>query len=171
MRTPFLVLIVLFAGPCWSETLFGRVVGVSDGDTVILLDASRAQHKIRLEGIDAPEKRQPFGEVSKQNLARLIFGKAVKVHYEKRDRYDRIVGKVLVDGSDACLRQIQDGMAWHFKRYQNEQSPADRLAYERAEQQACLAKWGLWRDPHAMPPWEFRKTRQQHPQAVQAYRR
>lgn len=157
VRTWLFPLLIFFTDPCWSETLVGRVVGVSDGDTVILLDASRAQHKIRLEGIDAPEKRQPFGEVSKQNLARLIFGKAVKVHYEKRDRYDRIVGKVLVDGSDVCLRQIQDGMAWHFKRYQNEQSAADRLAYESAEQQARLARRGLWRDRRPIPPWKFRK--------------
>jgi endonuclease YncB( thermonuclease family) len=126
------------------------VVGISDGDTVTVLDAGRTQHKVRLAGIDVPEKKQAFSEVSKQNLARLVFGKPVTVDYEKRDRYDRIVGKILVEGRDACLRQIQDGLAWHFKRY--EQFPADRVAYAAAEERARAARRGLWREPY---PWRL----------------
>jgi endonuclease YncB( thermonuclease family) len=95
----------------------GKAVGISDGDTLTVLDAERTQHKVRLAGIDAPEKSQAFSEASGQNLARLIFGKAVKVNYEKRERYDRIIGNVLVERVDACLRQIENGLAWHFKRY------------------------------------------------------
>ena len=144
---------------CWSETLAGRVVGVLDGDTVTVLDTSRMQHRVRLAGIDAPEKKQGFGEISKQNLARVVFGRFVMVEYDKRDRYDRIVGKVLVDGRDACLRQVQDGLAWHFKRYEKEQSAADRITYAAAEEQARIARRGLWREPQPVPPWEFRKSR------------
>ena len=72
------------------------MVGVADGDTVTVLDADKVQHKIRLAGIDAPEKSQPFGNRSKQNLSDLVFGKYVRVDWDKRDRYGRIVGKVWV---------------------------------------------------------------------------
>jgi endonuclease YncB( thermonuclease family) len=71
------------------------------------------QHKIRLAGIDAPEKRQAFGNVSKQNLARMGFNREVTVEYDKRDGHGRIVGKVFVDGNDICIRQIEEGLAWH----------------------------------------------------------
>lgn len=155
----FFSVVLLSSLSCWSETLAGRVVGVLDGDTVTVLDTSRMQHRVRLAGIDAPEKNQGFGEVSKQNLARVVFGRFVMVEYDKRDRYDRIVGKVLVDGRDACLRQIQDGLAWHFKRYEKEQSAADRITYAAAEEQARIARRGLWREPQPVPPWEFRKSR------------
>jgi endonuclease YncB( thermonuclease family) len=94
-----------------AQTITGKVVGISDGDTVTVLDASRTQHKIRLAGIDAPERRQAFGNVSKQNLSREVFKKEVTVDYDKRDRHRRIVGKVFVEGADVCLRQIEDGLA------------------------------------------------------------
>ena len=98
--------------------LNGRVVGVADGDTVTVLDASRQQHKIRLMGIDAPEKRMPYGNRSKQSLSDLIFDRQVQVEYNKKDRYGRTVGKIIVDGVDANLAQIKAGMAWHYKQYQ-----------------------------------------------------
>lgn len=110
-----------------------------------------------MSGIDAPEKRQAFGNVSKQNLARLVFQKEVTVEYDKRDRYGRIVGRVVVEGSDICIRQIEDGLAWHFKKYQDEQPAVDRVMYSRAESDARAARIGLWRDAQPVPPWEFRK--------------
>lgn len=133
------------------------MVRVSDGDTITVLDANRMQHKIRLAGIDAPEKRQAFGNVSKQNLARLVLQKEVTVEYDKRDRHGRVVGKVFVEGNDICIRQIEDGLAWHFKKYEEEQPAVDRVRYKSAESTARAASVGLWRDPHPVPPWEFRK--------------
>jgi endonuclease YncB( thermonuclease family) len=139
-----------------AHTIEGRVVGVSDGDTVTLLDGLHAQHRIRLAGIDAPEKVQPYGDASKRHLSDLVFGKSVTVEYEKRDRYGRIVGKVLKDGHDASLEQLRAGLAWHYKQYQREQSRADRSAYAEVENAAQLAHAGLWRDPAPVPPWTWR---------------
>ena len=115
-----------------AATLDGRVVGVSDGDTVTVLDADRQQHKIRLGGIDAPEKAQPFGQRSKENLSRMVFGNDVRVQWDKRDRYGRIVGKIWVRPVscptcpmtlDAGHAQITVGLAWWYRKYAKEQSP------------------------------------------------
>lgn len=94
-----------------ASVIEGRVVGVSDGDTVTVLDAGRRQHKFRLLGIDAPEKDQDFGERSKQSLSDLVFGKDVMVEYEKKDRYGRTLGKVVVGGRSANLEQVRAGLA------------------------------------------------------------
>jgi endonuclease YncB( thermonuclease family) len=126
-----------------AQIIEGKVVGISDGDTITVVDANRTQHKIRLAGIDAPEKRQAFGNVSKQNLSRMVFQKDVTVDYDKRDRHGRIVGKVLLGGDDICIRQIEDGLAWHFKKYEDEQPVMDRGAYSRAESVARAAGVGL----------------------------
>lgn len=90
----------------------GVVVGVADGDTITVLDDERQQHKIRLAGIDAPEKKQSFGQKSKASLSSMVFGKSVTVEWTKRDRYRRIIGLVLVDGVDSNLKQVKAGMAW-----------------------------------------------------------
>jgi endonuclease YncB( thermonuclease family) len=137
------VALVLVVNVARAETLAGRVVKISDGDTLTVLDASRQQHKVRLAGIDAPEKRQPFGSRSKENLSRLAFDKEVTVDWQKRDRFDRIVGKVLVNGQDVNLEQIKAGVAWHFKRYQEEQPLEDRVAYGQAESEARAARRGI----------------------------
>lgn len=142
-----------------SDTLYGSVVGLSDGDTITVLDTSKAQHRIRLAGIDAPEKKQPFGDRSRQSLASLVFGKNVQVEYSKTDRYGRIVGKVLVNDVDASLEQVKRGLAWHYKVYEREQNPADRVLYAQAELDARRAHQGLWADPSPIPPWDFRKSR------------
>ena len=139
-----------------SETYQGRVVGVSDGDTITVLDSTNSQHKVRLSGIDAPEKKQAFGQVSKQNLSSLVFGKTVTIDTRKLDRYQREIGKVVVDGRDANLAQVEAGLAWHYKQYARDQAPADRLAYSDAESLARAAQKGLWREATAIPPWDFR---------------
>ncbi|HEY3046091.1 MAG TPA: thermonuclease family protein [Polaromonas sp.] len=142
-----------------AETIAGKVVGVADGDTVTVLDAAKVQHKIRLTGIDAPEKAQPFGQRSKQNLSNLVFAKQVVVEAGKSDRYGRTVGKVVVGGIDANLEQVRAGYAWHYKKYEREQSIEDRVAYAAAESSARAARAGLWRDAVQMPPWDWRSCR------------
>ena len=111
---------LLLANTSTADTLNGHVVGVSDGDTVTVLDATNTQWKIRLLGIDAPEKKQPFGNKSKENLSDLVFNKQVQVEYSKKDKYGRTVGKITVNGVDANLEQVKAGMAWHYKKYQGE---------------------------------------------------
>ncbi len=84
----------------------GKVVGITDGDTVTVLDSSRTQYKVRLAGIDAPEKKQPFGQKSKEALSDCAYDKTATIVGDKQDRYGRLVGKVMVSGVDCNLRQI-----------------------------------------------------------------
>jgi endonuclease YncB( thermonuclease family) len=127
------LLLVFAAHGVLGETLQGKVVRIVDGDTLTILDAARVQHKIRLAGIDAPERQQAFYEASRQNLGRPAFAKAITVEWNKRDRYGRLVGKVLVDNEDVGLAQVRAGLAWWFKQYAREQTAFDRSAYEAAE--------------------------------------
>lgn len=127
--------------------------------TLTLLDATNTQHKIRLAGIDSPEKGQPFGQVCKQSLSDLAYDRVVAVESSKLDRYGRMIGKVLVNNHDANLEQIRRGCGWHYKQYQNEQSLDDRLSYNSAEESARADKVGLWADNEPMPPWDWRKAR------------
>jgi endonuclease YncB( thermonuclease family) len=140
-----------------AGTLSGKVVGISDGDTVTVLDAELRQHRIRLAGIDAPEKRQPFGQRSKEHLSSVVFGREVVVEIGKTDRYGREVGKILTDGVDANLEQVRAGFAWHYKAYDREQSAFDRRLYAEAEDVARTSMLGLWRDANPVPPWEWRR--------------
>lgn len=141
-----------------AEILHGRVVGVSDGDTITVLDSNNIQYKVRLAGIDAPEKKQPFGQVSKRSLSELVFNKAVVVDWSKFDRYERIVGKVWVNDLDANLEQVKRGLAWHYAKYKKEQPLEDRLSYLHAEEAARGSKTGLWIEPNPIPPWDWRKA-------------
>ena len=140
-----------------ATTLQGKVVHVADGDTIIVLDANNNQHKIRLQGIDAPEKAQAFGQKSKQSLHLLMHSKQVSVEFQKKDKYGRTVGKVVHNGTDICLEQIKLGMAWHYKKYESEQPKEDRETYAQAELSARSQAIGLWKDKQPSPPWEFRK--------------
>ena len=154
-----LTLGLLASSPAQSDTLLGTVIGLADGDTVTVLDANSTQHRIRLAGIDAPEKKQDFGSRSRQSLSELVFQKPVRVEYSKTDRYGRIVGKVLVNNVDASLEQVKRGMAWHYKAYEREQSPLDRVLYAQVETDARRVHRGLWKVPSPIPPWDFRKMR------------
>lgn len=141
----------------FAVTISGTVVGITDGDTLTLLDAQKQQHKIRFAGIDAPEKVQPFGSKSQANLGQLAFQKQATADCPKRDRYGRLVCKVSVDGQDIGLQQITDGMAWWYQKYAKEQSPDDRVTYEQAETMAKLRRMGLWSESNPTPPWAWRK--------------
>ncbi len=165
MKRILSLVVALASLPALADTLVGKVVHVADGDTVTVLDVQRQQHRVRVSGIDAPEKGQDFGQRSKENLTRLAAGNQVEVIFKKQDRYGRIVGKVLVAqegcvGScpkmDAGLRQIEAGMAWHYKQYANEQTSEDRHRYAEAEESARTKRLGLWVDPKPLPPWEWR---------------
>ena len=152
----WVVLCLPLAHYAHADILLGKVIVVADGDTITVLDDTRTQHTIRLSGIDAPEKKQPFGNRSKESLSNLGFSKVVTVDTEKRDRYGREVGKVLVNGVDANLEQVKRGMAWHYKAYAREQSLGDRVLYSEAEAGARRVRVGLWREEAPQPPWEFR---------------
>jgi endonuclease YncB( thermonuclease family) len=156
----FSALLLFVSCQLQAATLQGKVVNVADGDTVTVLDEQKTQHKIRLQGIDAPERDQAFGNQSKQSLHEMVHGKKVTVDYQKKDKYGRVVGKLLLDNTDVCLEQVKRGMAWHYKQYANEQTKDDRETYSLAEQQAKSELMGLWKDKQAVPPWAFRKQNQ-----------
>lgn len=140
-----------------AGVLEGLVVAVTDGDRIKVLDSSNSQHTIRLAGIDAPERKMAYGQRAKQSLSDLVYGKYVTVQGEKTDRYGRRVGKVLVDGRDANLSQIEMGLAWHYKQYQREQSQGDVQKYAKAEVEAKVNGRGLWAHQNPIPPWDYRK--------------
>ena len=147
--------------PLFAETLTERIVGVSDGDTLTLLDAEHVPHKIRVAGIDAPEKKQDFGEKSKSHLSALAYNRQAQADCRKIDRYRRNVCVVFVSGKDIGLEQIKGGMAWWYQQYAREQTRQERSDYEHAEFQAKLHRDGLWNSKSPTPPWEWRHDRRQ----------
>jgi endonuclease YncB( thermonuclease family) len=157
-KLSFCLLLMLYVAlpSAYADILLGNVIGVSDGDTITVLDKAKTQHKIRLVGIDAPEKKQPFGQASKHSLSDMVFGKDVRVEWTKKDRYQRTLGKVLVEGKDVCLEQVKRGMAWHYKKYQSDQTLEDQKLYSDAEVQARTSKFGLWAESNPIEPSVFR---------------
>jgi endonuclease YncB( thermonuclease family) len=150
--------LLLVAQTATAERIRGLIVAVSDGDTVTLLDSQNKQHRIRLVGVDAPEKAQPFGKRSRAELSSLIFGKRVEADCSKRDRYGRELCKILIGTTDINLTQVQTGMAWWYRNYAKEQSISDQSAYEDAESAARAHQVGLWSDQNPVPPWLWRRS-------------
>jgi endonuclease YncB( thermonuclease family) len=147
-----LTLLLAFTSALLADELRGKVVSIADGDTITVLDADKKQNKVRLNGIDAPEKKQAFGTKSKARLGELVAGKDVVVDWKEKDKYGRIVGQVHQGSLDVNLQMVKEGLAWHYKKYSKS---AD---LSRAEAEAKAGKKGLWADPNPVPPWEFRRT-------------
>ena len=164
-----LALLLLWqALPATATALEGLVVHVADGDTLTVLDDQHRQHKVRLAGIDAPERGQPFGKLAAAELVSLAKNKRVTVDWTKTDRYRRIVGVVWVAPADCTickptldvgLALIGDGLAWHYRAYEREQTREDRQDYRRAESDARARNAGLWTDAEPTPPWNWRRAR------------
>jgi len=133
----------------WAAEWTGKVVGVSDGDTLTVTKAGRGT-KVRLVEIDAPESRQDYGQRSKQSLSELCFGKNATIRDEGHDKYGRVLGRVFCDGIDANAKQVKRGMAWFYVQYGKD------TALKLAEAEARAAKLGLWADANPIPPWEYR---------------
>lgn len=132
------------------KILRGKVIFVADGDTIGLLDANKKQHRIRLDGIDAPESGQAFGTKSRQALNQAIYGKEVLVAYEKTDVYGRILGHIYLADRWLNYDQLASGMAWHYRHFNGD-------AYLAESQKTAEAKKaGLWRDVNPEPPWRYR---------------
>jgi endonuclease YncB( thermonuclease family) len=160
----------LFSLASSAATLSGRVVAISDGDTVTVQDPRSKKHKIRLAGIEAPDSAQPYGDRSKQHLADLVLNQSVSVEWQKYDAYGRKFGKIMVAGRHACpalqpdcprtldvgLAQLVAGLAWHYRHTEGEQRPQERAAYSFAEKVARRKHVGLWADTGPVPPWQWR---------------
>ena len=157
--------LILFSTSIAQADITGVVVNVTDGDTIKVLDKNNTQHKVRLTGIDAPERGQPFGQASKKYLTALISGKDVFVESNKSDRYGRVLGKVWVQPADCSTcgktfdanhAQLLAGMAWWYRYYAKQQSPEDRGRYESAENEAKARGWGLWAETSPIKPYDWR---------------
>lgn len=146
----YLIISILLA--CSLFGLEGKVIKVSDGDTITLLDDAGEQHKIRFYGIDAPEKSQPFGKKSRENLASYIAGKRVGVDVRAKDRYGRNVGVVYLNRVDINARQVQDGYAWAYTQYGGKE-------YKELENSAREQRLGLWSEANPEEPWNYRKLK------------
>jgi endonuclease YncB( thermonuclease family) len=150
------VLLLLVSSPVWATdpvTITGKVVAVADGDTLTVLDVVKNPHKIRLHGIDAPEKAQAFGTKAKKSLATLVFQKDVTVTVVDTDRYGRMVGKVKRGDLDVNLALVKGGWCWRYTTYDK------KSEYAAAQAEARAARRGLWADSEPIPPWEFRRRK------------
>ncbi|MDP3386064.1 MAG: thermonuclease family protein [Eubacteriales bacterium] len=148
-----LIFIVFLLIPHYAEEqLNGKVIGVSDGDTIVFLDQGNKQIKVRLDGIDCPESKQPFGQKAKQFTVDFCFGKQVAIISNGIDRYGRVLGIVVVNNDTLNYELIKAGFAWHYKQYNKEPrlSDMEKIAREK--------RIGLWKDESPIPPWEWRRN-------------
>jgi endonuclease YncB( thermonuclease family) len=134
--------------------LTGHVVRIADGDTVSILDHSNTQHKVRLFGIDTPERDQPYGKAAKKVLAQLIGEKPVDVVIVTTDSYGREVGTLYSDGVNINVAMVARGYAWWYQYY----APHEH-ALQEAEQQARAQDLGLWAEPRPIAPWDWRRNK------------
>jgi endonuclease YncB( thermonuclease family) len=165
-----LISLVLFAPAAVSAGPLtpGLVVAISDGDTITLLTEDKQQLKIRLAGIDTPEKKQAFGTKARDHLASRIFKQDVEVDLRKKDQYGRYLGVIYISGVDMNQSMIQDGYAWFYKHYAKDQPKEEAQRYAKAEADARSKQRGLWSDPNPVPPWEFRKEAKEEARSAKA---
>lgn len=149
LRSFLLIVLALLLIPTIALAWSGKVVAVLDGDTIEVMHDGRAE-RIRLQGIDCPEKNQPFGTKAKQFTSDLVFGKMVEVKPVEKDRYGRTIGWITAAGQNVNEAIVAAGFAWHYKQYSKDQNLAD------AEKAARQSRLGLWTDPNPIPPWDFR---------------
>jgi micrococcal nuclease len=164
-RVAFVVVaLVLCGAPVFAgEQFTGQVVGITDGDTISVMREGRAV-RVRLEGIDCPEKGQEFSQRAKQFTSDMVFGKAVTVAVRDIDRYGRLVARVSFNGEDVSLALVRSGLAWHFTRYSSDPQLAT------AETVAKFGKVGLWSHTNPIAPWEFRRSKGRSPQIGGSWR-
>jgi endonuclease YncB( thermonuclease family) len=143
----------LLIGTLHAQTITGKVVGVADGDTITVLQ-NQTQYKIRLYGIDTPEKGQDFGKRAKQFTSDLVFGKQVRVVQKDVDRYSRVVGMVFI--GNVCVNQeiIRAGLGWTYNRYCKADICREWVSMEA---KAKIKKTGLWAHSDPIPPWDYRR--------------
>jgi micrococcal nuclease len=145
---------IFFLPTVYASTITCKVVGIIDGDTIKCLSEDKELIKIRLASIDAPESKQPYGQISKQNLSRMIFGKMVQVIFSSQDKYSRTIGTIYYQNKDINLEQVNHGYAWVFREF------SKNPIYYVAELNAKKHKLGLWQDKAPIYPSIWRKLHQ-----------
>lgn len=155
MKSILLALFLLVSSSQTTDknTMSGKVISVADGDTMTILTGNNRKIKIRLQGIDAPEKGQDFGNKAKDYLNKLCYGKKVTVKKGKKDMYGRLLTTVYVDGRNVNEEMVRRGLAWHYKHFSND----TRLEY--LERMARKEKLNIWSKKNPVPPYEYRKIK------------
>ena len=151
MRWPVFWLLTLLCASSSAETFRARVIHVADGDSIVVILADR-RVDVRLLDIDAPERRQPYGDVSRDSLTRLCAGEVATIDARGRDRYGRTLARVSCRGMDASTAQVKAGLAHVFERYAAVDSPLYAL-----QDEARNARRGVWSQAGTLPPWEWRE--------------
>jgi micrococcal nuclease len=154
LKRSFLVVVFLLAlvTACNKKETLYKVVGVKDGDTLVLLSPDNQNITVRLAEVDCPEKNQAFGQAAKQFTSNLCFGKRVQLIVSQKDRYGRTVGQVLLeDGTNVNYEIVKNGYAWQYLAY------SKNMELAGLEQHARENKLGLWQDINPVAPWNFRK--------------
>jgi micrococcal nuclease len=148
-----LFLLAAAAAALYAEDFTGKVVAITDGDTIKVMHNGAAE-RIRLWGVDCPEAKQAFGTRAKQFTGDLAFGKTVTVNVRDTDRYKRTVAEIILpDGRNLNQELVRVGLAWWYQQYARRD-----MALAALEQEAREAKRGLWNDPQPVPPWEWRRA-------------
>ncbi|MBY0356731.1 MAG: thermonuclease family protein [Candidatus Obscuribacterales bacterium] len=151
----FYLLVLTATSQVWALDFNGQVVGISDGDTITVLHDGRRE-KIRLSGVDCPEKSQPFGKQAKLYTADQCFGQQVTVRSQGRDKYGRTIGEIILPNGQSLNNElVRSGNAWWYRRYSQDSS------LEQLESSAKQQQVGLWASS-SIPPWEFRKQQKKH---------
>lgn len=148
-----LLFTLLLLNVSFAQIITGKVVRVKDGDTIVVLDSNKEQHTIRIADIDCPEKSQPYGKKAKWFVSDEIFGKTVKVEVLKKDRYGRSIGNVFYNRKNLSVELLKNGYAWHYKKY------SKNKFYQSLEDKARNKKIGLFKDPYAVYPPDYRKQK------------
>jgi micrococcal nuclease len=157
MRKALFILCILVSCLLARNELAGTVVRVIDGDSIVIL-MQKTQYEIRLEGVDCPEMGQPFGKAAKKFTSKMAFGKTVTISVKEKDKYGRTVGTVyLEDGTNLCRELVRAGLAWWYRQY------SDDAILAELEEEARVAKRGLWALPDPQPPWQKRHEEEQQP--------
>jgi endonuclease YncB( thermonuclease family) len=148
----FVLIPVWFNALAHATTFQAKVVSIADGDTITVLNEAKEQIRIRLNGIDCPEKGQAFGRKATEFTKDLVALQTVTIQTFGQDRYGRTIGDVaLEDGRNLNQELVKAGLAWWYRKY----APGD-MVLEKLETEAREARKGLWKDPHPIPPWDFR---------------
>ncbi|WP_026914889.1 thermonuclease family protein [Christiangramia portivictoriae] len=136
-----------------QKIINGKVIKIADGDTFTMLFENGFEVRVRLDGIDTPERKQPYSKAAKKALSNLIFGKNVTVYYTKKDGYGRVLGEIFIDNINVNRELVRQGLAWHYKKYSDDRTLA------KLEKEAQLNKMGLWQEPNPVAPWTYRKNK------------
>ena len=153
-----LIFFIFFLTPILADVQ-GIISKVIDADTVIIESDGGSKYRVRLLGIDAPEIKQEHGKEATKYLSNMVLGKNLTVIGSNKDKYQRLLGKLILDDNDINLNLIKNGMAWHSKFYKSSQDKKDQIMYSNAEIYAKVNKLGLWSKNLPIAPWEWRKNK------------